>query len=111
MLSLNQSLFRQSGDQRRRLYLKLGKLLANGVPLLDALKSIKDRRGPSSQDPMGLALEDWISHLNNGRRLSQAISDWVPIDPAIFNLKYWMVPPYRDDGNHRYEKTDTGSPV
>jgi hypothetical protein len=33
------------------------------------------------------------------------------IDPAIFNLKYWMVPPYRDDGNHRYEKTDTGSPV
>jgi len=35
----------------------------------------------------------------------------VTIDPAIFNLKYWMVPPYRDDGNHRYEKTDTGSPV
>jgi hypothetical protein len=33
------------------------------------------------------------------------------IDPAVFNLKYWMVPPYRDDGNHRYEKTDTGSPV
>ena len=35
----------------------------------------------------------------------------VAIDPAVFNLKYWMVPPYRDDGNHRYEKTDTGSPV
>ena len=35
----------------------------------------------------------------------------VIIDPAVFNLKYWMVPPYRDDGNHRYEKTDTGSPV
>ncbi len=83
MLSLNQSLFRQSGDQRRRLYLKLGKLLANRVPLLDALKSIKDRRGPSSQDPMGLALEDWISHLNNGRRLSQAISDWVPNDERM----------------------------
>jgi hypothetical protein len=33
------------------------------------------------------------------------------IDPAVFNLKYWMVPPYRDDGNHRHEKTDTGSPV
>jgi hypothetical protein len=38
-------------------------------------------------------------------------SVFVVIDPAIFNLKYWMVPPYRDDGNHRYEKTDTGSPV
>jgi hypothetical protein len=41
----------------------------------------------------------------------KGMSSKEAIDPAIFNLKYWMVPPYRDDGNHRYEKTDTGSPV
>ena len=44
-------------------------------------------------------------------KITQVSVVLAPIDPAIFNLKYWMVPPYRDDGNHRYEKTDTGSPV
>jgi hypothetical protein len=45
-----------------------------------------------------------------GKIVDSVVKDLI-IDPAVFNLKYWMVPPYRDDGNHRYEKTDTGSPV
>jgi molecular chaperone HtpG len=62
------------------------------------------------QDKKAMVLTEEDETVNQASALwTRAKSDII--DPAVFNLKYWMVPPYRDDGNHRYEKTDTGSPV
>ncbi|MCA3027686.1 MAG: hypothetical protein ING66_03720 [Rhodocyclaceae bacterium] len=59
-----------------------------------------------------LAPENGALRLRAGGYLSAVKLALIDIiDPAIFNLKYWIVPPYRDDGNHRHEKTDTGSPT
>jgi len=70
---------------RRRLWRKLAKLLGNGVPLLNALKSIYDRRMASgaAKDPMTIAMGVWMEGLRNGQRLGTAVGDWVPRDERM----------------------------
>lgn len=71
---------RHSGAARRRTWLKLAKLISNGVPILQALQTMQERRLKlkSASDPMVVALTDWIAHMRNGRRFAEAIDGWVP---------------------------------
>lgn len=72
--------FRKMEDSgRRRLWLKLSKLIANGVPILTGLESMWKRRlaAHGKSDAQAMALGTWISGMNNGKRLSQVIDGWV----------------------------------
>ncbi len=64
---------------RRRLWLKLSKLIANGVPILSGLESMWKRRlaAHGKSDATAIALGSWIEGMNNGKRLSQVIDGWV----------------------------------
>ena len=80
--SFGQFMFKSNSEARRRLWRKLAKLLSNGVPILDALNSIYERRfiTHEGKDPVSIAIRDWIGKLKNGRRISQVIEDWVDDD-------------------------------
>lgn len=84
-LRINRYLFASGIAARRRLWIKLAKLLANGVPLLDALKTIHERRveGGSAKEPTALAMGMWMARIRNGHRLGQAIEGWVPKDEQM----------------------------
>ncbi len=70
---------------RRRMWTKLSKLLSNGVPILDALGTIHERRvaGGSPKDPTTLAVGEWIERLRNGQRLGHAVEGWAPRDERM----------------------------
>lgn len=70
---------------RRRLWLKLAKLIANGVQILQAVDSIKDRRiaAGGKGEPETLALEDWSTAMRNGERLSSAMQNWVTTEEMM----------------------------
>ena len=72
-------------NARRRLWRKLSKLLANGVPILQAMKSIYDRRAAtgSQKDPLTIALNVWMTRIRNGHRLGAAVEGWVPRDEKM----------------------------
>lgn len=78
--------FRKVDDNgRRRLWLKLAKLIGNGVQILQAIESIKDRRiaaGDGGQ-PETLALAAWATAIHNGARLSNAIRGWVTVEEMM----------------------------
>ena len=84
-LSLNRWLFRISQASRRRLWIKLSKLLNNGVPIIEALTSINQRQIQSGRGktPLSLALTDWIKQMKNGKRLSDAVKGWVESDEQM----------------------------
>jgi glutamate/aspartate transport system substrate-binding protein len=89
---------------------------ANRIPLLQNGVIDIECGSTTNTEARQKQVEFAMSHFFTGTRFlvrkDSGIKTWDDlIDPAIFNLKYWMVPPYRDDGNHRHEKTDTGSPV
>jgi len=73
----------QSG--RRRLWLKLAKLIGNGVQILQAVESIRDRRILTSgtKEPEALALSAWARAIKNGSRLSGAMDGWVSTEEMI----------------------------
>lgn len=75
-------MFRNSAETRQRLWRKLAKLISNGVPVIDALTSIYDRRFllHKGKDPVSIAVKDWIEKLKNGQRISEAIRGWVDDD-------------------------------
>jgi type II secretory pathway component PulF len=62
------------------LWLKIGKLLENSVPIIQALTSLRDRKEALSgkSDFTVVALNEWISKMNNGDPFSEAVSKWVP---------------------------------
>jgi len=71
--------FRFAVAERRRLWLKLSKLLGNGVPILDALTSLQQRRVAMSgpKDVTAVALQAWINQTKGGQRFGKAIMGWV----------------------------------
>jgi type II secretory pathway component PulF len=77
--------FSHGMDARRRLWIKLAKLLGNGVPILDALKSMYDRRIEAGRvkDPVTIAIAAWIDGIRNGHRLAAAVEGWVPHDEQM----------------------------
>lgn len=66
-------------DVRRRIWLKLAKLLENGVPIRTAIQRMRSRRArmKGDSDALVLAFDDWLTQINNGRRFSDAIRKWV----------------------------------
>ncbi len=83
--NINRYLFRMGTATRRRLWLKLAKLLSNGVPIMDALGSMNERRIASNgkNDGVSIALTSWMDSIRNGNRLSDAIKNWVDSDEQM----------------------------
>jgi len=71
--------FRIGHAARRRLWLKLAKLLGNGVPIIEALTTLHDRRVrlKGKGDTVAVAMGDWLRRMRNGQSLSTAITGWV----------------------------------
>jgi type II secretory pathway component PulF len=69
------------GALRMRLYEKLGKFVANGVPLMRALDELylhasKDGKSPGA--PMAQAIKTWRRAMLNGQPFSAALHGWAP---------------------------------
>jgi type II secretory pathway component PulF len=76
------------GSARRRLWVKLAKLIANGVPILQGLESMLARRRASSGkgDATVIALEEWSTGMRNGKRLSGMLDGWVtPVEKMLIS--------------------------
>lgn len=66
---------------RLRLYRKIAKMLANGLPLLKVLEELRDRAshgGKKPNEPMAIVLEDCKRMVQNGHMLAEALAPWVP---------------------------------
>lgn len=72
--------FRSGVASRRRVYIKLAKLLGNGVKIIDAITTMRDRRVRmhGKNDPMVMAMNAWAKRMSNGSPLSEAVAGWVP---------------------------------
>lgn len=70
---------------RKRIWLKLAKLLDNGVQIKVALESMRTRRvrAKGAKDAVAVAYGEWISEINNGKRFSDAIIGWVPPEEVM----------------------------
>lgn len=77
-------LFKMDVDARIRLWRKLGKLLSDNISILEALAEIKTTRSPS--EPIYLAMDEWIAALTHGRKVSEAVRDWVTDEEAMLIL-------------------------
>ncbi|MEJ0003021.1 MAG: type II secretion system F family protein [Pararobbsia sp.] len=66
---------------RLRLYRKIAKMLANGLPLLKILEELEMRashEGRKPSEPLAMTLADWRSVVQNGGMLAEAMAWWVP---------------------------------
>lgn len=77
--------FKKANSGRRRLWLKLAKMTANGVQIVNAIESIRNRRiaAGGKNDPETIALTTWLLKIKNGARLSDAIRGWVGSEEAM----------------------------
>lgn len=78
-------MFKLDTKGRRRLWLKLAKLIGNGVPILQALETIHNRRIASGgkSHPQTIAIGDWMIGIRNGERLSPMLDGWVGDDERM----------------------------
>lgn len=69
-----------NADDRKRVWLKLAKMLSNNAPIIQAMESLYTRRVTlkGQGDFTALALNDWITKMNNGDPFSEAAKDWLP---------------------------------
>lgn len=66
---------------RMRLYRKIAKMLANGLPLLKILEVLRDRAshsGKKPNEPMAILLDDCRRLVQNGRMLADGLEGWAP---------------------------------
>jgi len=66
---------------RLRLYRKIAKMLANGLPLLKILEELRDRASHGGRKPneaMAIVLEDCKRMVQNGHMLAEGLDYWVP---------------------------------
>jgi type II secretory pathway component PulF len=66
---------------RLRIYRKIAKMLANGLPLLKVLEELELRassEGRKPNEPEAIVLADWRRVVQNGGMLSEAMQWWVP---------------------------------
>lgn len=77
--------FFRNSTGRKKLWLKLAKLLGNGVPILNAIDSIRKRRidAGSKGDPTTVALGHWSQAIQGGRRFSDAINEWASTEEMM----------------------------
>lgn len=78
-------MFKVSMGQRRRLWLKLSKLISNGVPILKAIDDMYTRRvnAGSIKHQTTIALREWATDMRNGTRLSESLNGWVGDDERL----------------------------
>lgn len=84
-LRFAQFMFKADKTGRRRLWLKLAKLISNGVPILQALETLYSRRATSggAKHPQAIAFGEWMSGLKNGERLSSTLEGWTGDDERM----------------------------
>jgi len=77
--------FAKNNTGRKKLWLKLAKLLGNGVPILTAIESIRKRRieAGGKGDPTTVALGNWAMAIQGGRRFSDAVNGWVSTEEVM----------------------------
>ncbi|SFV05781.1 type II secretion system F family protein [Pseudoduganella namucuonensis] len=66
---------------RVRLYRKIAKMLANGLPLLRILEVLRDRashNGRKPGEPLAIVLDDCRRLVQNGRMLAEGLEWWAP---------------------------------
>ncbi len=80
-----QFMFKSDKTGRRRLWLKLAKLISNGVPILQALGTLYARRVASGGEkhPHAIAFNEWIRGIQNGARLSTMLEGWTGDDERM----------------------------
>lgn len=78
-------MFKVDKTGRRRLWLKLAKLISNGVPILQALETLNSRRIASggAKHPHAIAFGEWIRGIQNGSRLSSMLEGWTGDDERM----------------------------
>lgn len=74
-------MFKSDTKGRVRLWRKLGKMLRDGIPIITALEEIRALR--TKGDPMGIALGEWAAVMKNGRKISEAVREWVTTEEAM----------------------------
>ncbi|CAB3772174.1 type II secretion system F family protein [Paraburkholderia humisilvae] len=70
-----------TAQARLRIYRKIAKMLANGLPLLRVLEELELRassEGRKPNEPQAIVLSDWRRVVQNGGMLSEAMQGWVP---------------------------------
>lgn len=70
-----------SESVRLRLYRKIAKMLANGLPLLRIVEELQERAsngGRKPNEPMAIMLDDCRRTILNGGTLSEGLARWVP---------------------------------
>jgi type II secretory pathway component PulF len=70
-----------SDSDRVRLYRKIAKMLANGLPLLRILEELRNRAsysGRKPNEPLAIVLDDCRRLVQNGRMLSEGLESWAP---------------------------------
>lgn len=70
-----------SENQRLRMYRKIAKMLANGLPLLKILDELFLRasdNGKKSKEPLAIILDDCRRMVQNGHLLSEGLDPWIP---------------------------------
>ncbi|MFC5474049.1 type II secretion system F family protein [Paraherbaspirillum soli] len=66
---------------RLRLYRKIAKMLANGLPLLKILEELQERassNGKKPNEPLAIVLDDCRRMVQNGRMLAEGLGHWIP---------------------------------
>lgn len=78
-------MFKSDRGGRRRLWLKLAKLISNGVPILQALETLYSRRVAlgGAKHPHAVAFDEWIRGVRNGERLSTMLDGWAGDDERM----------------------------
>lgn len=77
-------LFKADLPARIRLWRKLGKLLADGIPIVMALEALRDLR--RKDEPMYMALNEWVIAMKNGKKFNEVIKDWVSSEERMLMM-------------------------
>ncbi len=78
--------FQFTDTKRLRMYRKIAKMLANGLPLLRILDELRLRashNGKNNREAMVLIYDDCRQMVQNGRMLAEALANWVPHNEQI----------------------------
>lgn len=70
-----------SETARLRMYRKISKMLANGLPLLKIIEELRDRaseQGRKPNEPMALVLDECRRAVQNGGMFAEGLAWWVP---------------------------------
>ncbi len=84
-ITASRVLYRASTQNRLRLWRKLSRLLANGVPIVKALQELRSQRMQASGEGHSecVALDQWIRRMSNGLSLGQAVDGWTTEDERM----------------------------